>query len=153
MTKRKPPGMSMETWVESQIRHATAQGELDNLPGAGKPLANLDADTTEQWLTGFLRREGLSADPLLPEPLRLRKEIERLPDLVRPLRSEDQVRAVVEELNDRVRAWMRSGTEPFHVPLVAEEAIVDGWRATRPEPEPELPAPVTPRRRWWRRGR
>src|SRR5262249_62272694 len=44
MTERKPPGTSWETWIEAQIRVAMEQGAFDNLPGAGKPLPNLDQD-------------------------------------------------------------------------------------------------------------
>jgi hypothetical protein len=42
MTERKPPGAGFGTWVERQIRAATERGEFDNLPGAGKPIDDLD---------------------------------------------------------------------------------------------------------------
>ena len=42
MTERKPSGVGFGTWVERQIREATARGEFDNLPGAGKPIEDLD---------------------------------------------------------------------------------------------------------------
>jgi len=42
MTQRKPPGTSWETWIDAQIRVAAEKGAFDNLPGAGKPLPNLD---------------------------------------------------------------------------------------------------------------
>jgi len=41
MTEQKPPGMSWESWIDQQIREAREAGLFDNLPGAGKPLANL----------------------------------------------------------------------------------------------------------------
>jgi hypothetical protein len=42
MTERKPAGTSWETWIDAQIPVATQAGVFDNLPGAGKPLPNLD---------------------------------------------------------------------------------------------------------------
>ena len=33
MTERKPRGMSFETWVDSQISRAQAQGAFEGLPG------------------------------------------------------------------------------------------------------------------------
>ena len=72
-----------ETLVERQIRLAQERGEFDDLPGAGKPLPGLDGPDDENWwVKGYLRREGLSTEPLLPTPLQLRREIERLPDTV-----------------------------------------------------------------------
>ena len=46
MTERKPLGTSWESWIEAQIRVAQEQGAFDNLPGAGKPLPNIDQVTT-----------------------------------------------------------------------------------------------------------
>ena len=49
MTQRKPPGTSWESWIDSQIRVAQEQGAFDNLPGAGKPLPNIDQDYDPMW--------------------------------------------------------------------------------------------------------
>ncbi len=155
MTERKPLGTSFESWIDKQIRDATERGDFDDLPGKGKPLAGANEPYHEDWwLNDWLRREGAPADALLPTPLRLRKEIERLPESVRALRSEDKVRAVVGEVNDRVRAWWRSSIGPqIHVGLVDVEEIVRGWRSDRAEiaAEPEPSAVDGPRKRWWRR--
>ncbi|WP_205857130.1 DUF1992 domain-containing protein, partial [Phytoactinopolyspora endophytica] len=84
MTERKPGGMSFESWIDKQIREAEERGEFKDLPGAGKPLTNLGRSNDEMW---WIRRkiedEGLSAEDALPTPLRLRKEISRLPETVR----------------------------------------------------------------------
>ncbi|MFF5989279.1 DnaJ family domain-containing protein [Prauserella flavalba] len=158
MTERKPPGVSFESWVEKQIREAQERGEFDDLPGAGKPLPGRDRPVEEQWwLRDYLRREGLPSEALLPTPLRLRKEAERLPETVAPLRSEEAVREAVGALNRRIADWLRAGTGPrVHVAPVDADDIVAGWRAARtgppvpPAAEPEAP----PRReRWWRRRR
>ena len=64
MTERKPPGIGFGTWVERQIREAAERGEFDNLPGAGKPIADLDKPHDELWwVKDKLRREHLSYLP------------------------------------------------------------------------------------------
>jgi hypothetical protein len=153
------PGHGFESVVERQIRLAQERGDFDDLPGKGRPLPGLDGPDDENWwVKGYLRREGLSTEPLLPTPLQLRKEIERLPATVAGLPGERAVREVVRELNRRVAAWLRAPVGPA-VPVapVDADAVVDRWRADRAaEAErraAELAAtrPAAPRRRW--RGR
>jgi hypothetical protein len=84
MTERKPPGMKFETWIEKQIREAEDRGAFENLSGAGKPIPGLGGPKDDQWwVKNYIRREQIDIDPLLPTPVQLRKEIDRLPDLVR----------------------------------------------------------------------
>ena len=157
MTERKPAGVGFESWVDKQMREATGRGEFRDLPGFGRPLPDSGRPYDEQWwLRDKLRREGESLDALLPTPLRLRKEIHRLPEIVRGLRDERAVRARVADLNQEILDWLRAPAGP-NIPIrpVDVEEIVEQWRADRPaEPEPEPEAEVrNPRRRWWRRGR
>jgi hypothetical protein len=161
MAEHRPgPGQGFESVVERQIRLAKERGDFDDLPGKGRPLPGLDGPYDEHWwVKAYLRREGLSTEPLLPTPLQLRREIERLPATVAGLPSERAVRGVVRELNRRVAAWLRAPVGPA-VPVapVNADAVVDRWRAdraaeaerraaelaaTRPEPSP----------RRWRRPR
>ena len=163
MTERKPPGVSFESWVEKQIREAADRGEFDNLPGAGKPLPGLHGPREEQWwLKTYLRREGLSAEAVLPTPLQLRKEIERIPGTVRELCTEQAVREVVEKLNARIVDWLRAPSGPqVQVGLVNAQDVVEQWRAdqvavqkTAPVQAGEATTEKTPsavRARWWRR--
>jgi hypothetical protein len=163
MTERKPPGISFESWVDKQIREATERGEFDNLPGAGKPIPGLDRPHDENWwLHNYLRREGLATEPLLPTPLRLRKEIELLPDTVRELRSEHEVREVVGQLNKRIMDWLRAPSGPqLHVGPVRVEDVLEQWRTHRRavarRPATGLSADqgrtetAPGRARWWRR--
>jgi hypothetical protein len=96
-------------------------------------------------------------DALLPVPLRLRKEIHRLSDIVRPLTSEQAVRDRVADLNQRILDWLRAPSGP-NIPVrpVGVEETVTTWRADRPAgSEPELVPEAKPRRarrRWWRSG-
>jgi hypothetical protein len=132
MTERKPPGVSFESWIDKQIRDATARGEFDNLPGAGKPIADLDKPYDEVWVQRHLQKQGVSTEDLLPTPLRLRKEIERLPETVRTLGAEQAVREIVEELNQRIMQHLRAPTgPPVPVVPVRVERVLEGWRADR----------------------
>src|SRR5215472_16796851 len=128
--------MSFTSWIDQQIAEAEQRGAFDDLPGAGEPLPKRDeADAAQAWLRDYLRREGVSTEELLPVPLRLRKERERLADGVHLLRSEEEVRAAVAELNQRIRDWRRVPCDsPIFVRLVDEEEIVRRWRETRPLP-------------------
>ena len=158
MTERKPREISFASWIDQRIAEAADQGAFDDLPGAGKPIPRRSGGT-EAWLQDFLRREGVSADDLLPAPLRLRKEAERLAGTVGDLNSEDEVREVVRGLNLRILEWRRIPTgPPVYLRLVDEEAMVSRWRdARRGPPAPAPPAgphpEPPPRRPWWRRRR
>lgn len=46
--------------VENLIREAQERGELDGLPGLGKPIPDLDAPYDEHWwVRQWIEREGL----------------------------------------------------------------------------------------------
>ena len=61
MTQRKPPGTSWESWIDAQIRVAQEQGAFDNLPGAGKPLPDIDREYDPLWWVKQLaQREQIS---------------------------------------------------------------------------------------------
>ena len=89
--------------------------------------------------------------------LRLRREVERLPDTVRGLPTERAVRKAVAELNRRIADWLRAPAGPqVHVGPVDVAEVVAAWRAERPRPAtppPPEPAPerAPGKRRWWRR--
>jgi len=156
MTERKPPDISFASWVDQQINEAAKRGAFDNLPGAGKPLPKRgQAEDGQAWLRDYLRREGVSGEELLPPPLRLRKEVERLTGTVQDLRSEQAVREVVAGLNQRILQWRRIPEgPPVYLPLVDEEAMIARWRDAQPRPSAPAPAvirPAPPRPRWWHR--
>ncbi|MEV6258908.1 DUF1992 domain-containing protein [Nocardia sp. NPDC051911] len=158
MTERKPLGATFESWVDKQIREATERGEFDNLPGAGKPLPGAGEPLDEQWwLKAYLHREGGTADGMLPPSLVLRRDLERLPETVRTLRFEQEVRDTVAELNDRVTRWLRMPTGPYvQVSPVDVDQIVEEWRGQRRRDQAtggEAGESAPPAKRsWWRRG-
>ena len=169
MTERKPQSMSFKSWIDQQIADAEKRGVFDNLPGAGKPLElkpEDDADYGQAWVRDYARREGVAPEEFLPTPLRLRREIEQLTEFVGELRSEEEVRETVGDLNRQILEWRRIPLgPPIFVRLVDKDEMVSRWRAaqaakrSRPSPRPPgEPVPGTPsrrrRRRWpWRRGR
>lgn len=167
MTERKPAGVNYETWADRQVREATERGEFDNLPGAGKPIPNLDQPYDAVWATRLLSEAGASPTDALPPSLRLRREIGELRETVRTLHSEDAVRDTVEALNERVLQHLRMPSGP-QVPVrpVDVERVVAEWRADRAtrepttvvstEPEPGGAHPTadpesTAKPSWWRR--
>src|SRR5215475_11221121 len=133
MTDRKPADMTFTSWIDKQIAEATERGAFDNLPGAGKPIPRHgDEDAAAAWLREYLRKEGVSAEALLPPPLRLRKAIDRLAAAVPAMATEQDVRDAVGELNDEIREWRRIPVgPPVFVPLVDEDAMVSRWRAAQ----------------------
>lgn len=148
-----------ESLIDQQIRQAQQRGEFDNLPGAGKPLPGWGGqDDANWWLKNYLQREGVSTEALLPTSLRLAKEIERLPEKVRDLPSEQAVRQAAAELNRAIADYLRAPSGP-HVPLrrVDVEALVQRWREhSRPAVAPEESAdqaavPARHQRRWFGR--
>lgn len=158
MTERKPPDLSFTSWIDRQINEAAERGAFDNLPGAGKPLPKrTGADAAQAWLRDYLSREGVSADELLPTPLKLRKETEHLAETVQDLGSEQEVRAVVADINRRIIEWRRIPTGPLvPVPLLDAESLVGRWHDAHPDPPPPplpspVPEPAPPTRRWRRR--
>lgn len=161
MTERKPPGTSFTSWIDQQVSEAAQRGVFDDLPGAGKPLPHRGEEDGQTWLREYLRREGVSADELLPTPLKLRKEVEGLAGTVQDLRSEQEVREVVAALNRRIMQWRRLPLgPPIFLPLVDEEAMLSRWRDRQSVTPPRsYPAHAdhrtrrsqSPRPRWWHR--
>ena len=161
MTERKPRGMSFETWVDSQISRAQAQGAFEGLPGYGRPLPRRDREKTAfDWALEWARRENGDDEELvagmLPPGLALRRERDLLRDAVTQLPTDAAARAMADDYNERVRAfWRRPQFTPDVVPGLADvEALAAHWRETRPAPQPAPDpdrAPVRPARRWFRR--
>ena len=131
MTERKPPGVSYETWVERQIREATERGEFDGLPGAGKPLADLDEPHDELWwVRRKLEREQLSC---LPPTMALRKAAEDALAAAERAGSEDEVRRIVAGINARIVEGNRKAASgpPLNLVPFDPERVVRRWRERR----------------------
>lgn len=158
---------SYESVVEQRIRDAQDEGKFDGLRGAGQPLRGLHRPDDENWwLRSYLDREGIPNDVLLPTPLRLRREIDRLPETVRDMTTEREVRDTVAALAARVAQWLRFPDGPqVAVPMPRADDVVARWRAERGagagRPGPAGPGPELPEpdgrgarwRAWWRHRR
>lgn len=144
MTKRRPPGMSTQEWVDAQIRRAQNAGEFDDLPGAGKPLKLADQHDPDWWVKDFIRREDVETAALLPPAVQLRKEKQQVQDKVRGMRRESEVRDYLADLNKRILVSIRDTTGPV-VPVgtVDEDAVLTQWQADQAEAVAAKPQPVT----------
>jgi Domain of unknown function (DUF1992) len=134
MTEHKPPGIGFGTWVERLIREATERGEFDNLPGAGKPIADLDKPHDELWwVRQKLRREHLS---YLPPTIALRKEAEEALLAASRAGSEDQVRRIVADINRRILEGNRKAASgpPLNLMPFDVERVVLTWRERSASP-------------------
>ena len=129
MTDRKPNGMPVETWVERQIRAAQERGEMDNLPGMGKPLPKREGGALE-WVAQKLREENHDTSVLLPPSLALPKEVDALPERLRKVRGEREVRDIVADLNKRIMDVHRQPQvgPPLRLGPLDVEDVVREWR-------------------------
>ncbi|MEI5674315.1 MULTISPECIES: J-domain-containing protein [unclassified Nocardioides] len=143
-----------QTWVDQQIRVAMERGDFDDLPGAGKPIADLGSShDPDWWVKKLVERERLV---VLPPSVQLRKEDGELDDRLDTIASEREVRAAVEDFNQRVvAARYRLPEGPPLVTMPRDlEATVEAWRERRAEraaARRTTQAAQPPRRRWWQR--
>lgn len=149
-----------ESPVERIIREAQERGEFDDLPGAGKPLDLGDVDDPLWWVRRLAEREQLDFSAALPPGVALRKEAAGFPASLAELRTEESVRAVLDDYNrrakrDRLRLPDR-GMPQIIAPTVDVDAMVHRWQDLRAASQPpEVDPPVAPGearsgRRWWR---
>jgi hypothetical protein len=128
VTERKPPGVSVESWVDKQIREATERGDFQELPGFGKPLPGLDVPYDELWwIREKLHREGVS---VLPPALALRKEAEDAIEAAARAGSEREVRRIVGEINEKIAEALRRppAGPPLNLAPFDVEDVVREWR-------------------------
>jgi hypothetical protein len=131
MTDRKPPRVRWETWVERRIREGRERGDFDDLPGAGRPIADLDQPRDELWwVKQLLRREQVS---MTPPTIAVRRALDEARERIGRATSEEEVRAIVAAINPRIREVNRlasSGPPSTMMPLDVEETVAR-WRARR----------------------
>ncbi|WEV76638.1 DUF1992 domain-containing protein [Janibacter cremeus] len=154
-----------EGWIDRQIREAIERGEFDDLPGAGKPLRGLDDRDPDWWVKRMMEREGLDSSDALPPVFQLRREHATFPDSLADVATEEGVREILRDYNERVLAELRRPTfgpaSPPIAPRADVEVLVEQWRRLRAqraeapadEGAPEPPSPPSHRRSWWRRLR
>lgn len=173
VVRRQPPAAvtarAVQTWVDQTITQAERQGAFDNLPGAGKPLRDVDVSSDpDWWVKSLIERERLDLSAALPGVMQLRREKATFPDSLLELADEAAVRERLEDFNQRVLAdRRRPHAGPGSPPVVGRvdvEEMVRAWqdlRAQRQVPgidvDTELDAAAEAaeeagqvrRRRWW----
>ena len=106
MTQRKPHGMDFESWIDKQIREAQERGEFDDLPSAGKPLPGAGEPLEEDWwLKKKVREEEGTAG--LPPSLVRRRQAETAKARALAARTDDEARAIIEEMNAQILDALR----------------------------------------------
>ncbi|SDM96795.1 protein of unknown function [Cryobacterium flavum] len=119
-------------YVEMAIQQAIRRGEFDNLPGAGKPLANLERGYDPDW---WIRQkvESEKITGLGPLALTLRTENAELDARLDSAQSEAAVTEILRDFNSRVVSARRQlqGGPPVVTPTrdVAEHVAL--WRERR----------------------
>ena len=119
-------------YVDLQIQQAVERGDFDDLPGLGKPIENLGGDhDPDWWLKRLVEREQITG--VLPPALQLRTDDAQLDDRLDRITTEREVRAELEDFNDRVR---KARIQPLGgPPMVTQERDVDAelerWSARR----------------------
>ena len=113
------------------IRLAREEGAFDNLPGAGKPFADLDQGyDPDWWVKKLVQRENVS---ILPPALELLRKVEVEVERIWKLSDEGAVRERIAALNVEIaRANARAGEgPPTRLAPLDVDTIVAEWRAAR----------------------
>lgn len=116
-------------WVELQIQQAMRRGDFDNLPGAGKPIPDIDAPhDPDWWLKRLIEREHITG--VLPPALALRTEDARMDETLDHETTPEGVRRVVEDFNARVIEARRQlqGGPPVITPLRDVDREISAWK-------------------------
>ncbi len=124
------PTPQYESHVDRAIREATERGEFDHLPGTGKPL---QGGVTDGWLQRYLQTGDGANSGFLPPSLLLRREAEDLPERAARLRTEQAVRNLVADLNERISDEVRMPTwgPPLAMRPLDVEEVLTRWRTDR----------------------
>ena len=119
-------------YVETAIQLAIRRGDFDNLPGAGKPLEGLGGHhDPDWWIRRKIQTENLTG--LGPPAILLRTEDKGLDAELDLLGREDDVRAVLDDFNRRVRETRRQlqGGPPVVTQTRDIDAEVEAWAQRR----------------------
>lgn len=95
--------MSLENFVEKQIRKAIEAGEFDNLEGAGKPL-----DLDDYFAAPEDMRMGysvLKSAKVVPEEVDRLKEIGELKEKIKSCADEIEKQKLIKILNEKTLAF------------------------------------------------
>ena len=117
--------------ADNRIRDAQERGEFDNLPGAGKPIPDIDQPYDPMWwVKKKVREEGVN---VAPPGVLLQQEVDRALADLPSLTTEQQVRELVASLNRKIRRANATNIQGPASTLTAinEERAVQRWRRAR----------------------
>lgn len=125
----------IQSWVDLEIQQAQRRGDFENLPGAGKPLKDLDKADPDWWIKGLIEREKLDLSAALPTVMALRQERRGYPESLAGIADEVAVRERLADYNARVIEDRRKPVVGPHSPAIAGrvdvEEMVAQWRELR----------------------
>lgn len=132
----------IQSWVDLEIQQAQRRGDFENLPGAGKPLKNLDKADPDWWIKGLIEREKLDLSAALPTVMALRQERRGYPESLAGIADEVAVRERLADYNARVVEDRRKPVVGPHSPAIAGrvdvDEMVEQWRELRADRERRL---------------
>jgi hypothetical protein len=153
-------------WVDMQVQQAMRRGEFDNLPGAGKPIPDIDRPhDPDWWIKRLIERERITG--VLPPALALRKEDAEMEATLDRITTPTGVRQAIDDFNARIVEARRQlqGGPPVITPLRDPDVEVAEWHQRRTEriaaqkarlaqirADEAAAAPPSRWRRWLRRG-
>lgn len=134
MSKRKPAGVSFENWIDRTLAAAEARGDFANLPGYGKPLADLPSNYDPEWWTrNLLKREGVS---YLPPALQIKRDVERWLEERLPLIADNEaLDQELSKLNEQIKDVNRKNFDgpPSTTMPLKRERVIERWKTAREE--------------------
>lgn len=141
--RRRMTPEGIQSWVDQSIQQAARRGAFDDLPGAGRPLKDVDTRTDpDWWVKGLIEREQLDLSDAMPGVMQLRREKAGFPGSLLHLPDEAAVRAHLEDFNERVLADRRrphaGAQSPPVVGRVDVDEVVAAWSRLRAEREAAL---------------
>lgn len=107
-----------EKIIEERIKQAQAEGEFDNLPGRGSPIAIEDDSHVPEDLR--LAYKILKNADCLPPELELKKEIRQMEDMLEAIPDEREKYRQIKKINYKIMQLNMMGNRS---PLLEESQI------------------------------
>lgn len=127
--RRKPPGLSWESYVERQIQEARDRGDFDDRRQGDSSVTSATTYDENWWIKEKLSREKING---APATVQLRVRVERERQQLGELPSEDAVRRLVARLNDEILATNAGNLGPLlPQPSLDPEDWVRAWKTHR----------------------
>ncbi len=116
--------------VEERIKQAQKKGDLDNLPGSGKPLKFDDINIPEDLRMAY---KILKNADCLPPEIEVKKEIRQTEDLLASMEDTAEKYRLLKKINFLVMKFntLRNSKIEFEIPQHYQASLVDRLEAPR----------------------